>query len=74
MKQSYLDNLKDTMVSVNKKSFDYGDYKAWDNKKAKTLRKHYPRGPAIRRIEGLKIRAFLTELFAVVDEFKEANK
>jgi len=49
--KGYLTNLHRTVREVNQKALNYGDGKAWDNKKIKTAKRHFPRGPAFKQLE-----------------------
>lgn len=49
-KNTYTQNLNQTLIKASRKAFLYGDGKAWDNRKAKICRRHMPRGKAYRRM------------------------
>ena len=53
-KNNYFQNLYDAIRNNNAYAFRYGDGRAWDNKKKKTMRTHMPRGNAYKRIEQAK--------------------
>lgn len=37
--KTYMENLHDTMLKCNRYSYEYGDDKAWDNRKMKTYKR-----------------------------------
>lgn len=51
---NYMDNLHQSIIKANNQASRYGDAKAWDNKKKKTLRRYRPRGKVIVRLVGLE--------------------
>ena len=57
----YLDNLNKELKNNNRSALRYGDGKAWDNRKRKTLKALHPRGNVAKRLEKL-------------NEVKRANK
>lgn len=54
---NYLDNLMKQCQVINRKAFNYRDGRAWDNKKCKTARRHWPRGKAFRRLMRMENKA-----------------
>lgn len=61
---NYLENVYSTAIAVNSIAFRYRDGKAWDNKKKKTVKRHYPRGEAFRKVAAM---ARLAEYQKLID-------
>jgi len=54
---TYMENLHDTMLKCNRYSYEYGDGKAWDNRKMKTYKRYVPRGKLYMRMINSENRA-----------------
>ena len=53
---NYFENLSLTLRLANRKSLEYGDGHAWNNRKKKNLRRHAPRGGTWRKLDRLRTK------------------
>ena len=72
--KTYMENLHDTMLKCNRYSYEYGDGKAWDNRKCKTFRRHVPRGNVYMRLTNLEDRRWFERLQAAAERLAESLK
>ncbi len=70
---TYTQKLHLSIHQINFTAYLYGDGNAWDNKKAKTLRKQFPRGKVQQRLEALELKSLLYRLSEELDTIKAAS-
>lgn len=68
MSKDYFKNMDIMFCETNHKSLSYGDGRAWDNKKIKTMRLQAPRGKAYRRLCNMRWKATCEYMLDVLSE------
>mgnify|MGYP003440393531 FL=1 len=63
---SYMENIGKVLQAYSKKAFEYGDAKAWDNRKGKAWKRCTPTGKVYRRLMRQEWQAATLPLFEAV--------
>lgn len=67
---NYYENIGRSLQAYSKKALQYGNGKAWDNRKAKAWKVCTPRGKVYRRLLRQEWQAITTPLIKMVKDFE----
>lgn len=67
MKKSYMENVFNSIETANREALHYGDGKAWDNKKKKTMKRQGGRGKVLKRLWKLEMHKEHNKLIELIE-------
>lgn len=70
MKKNYMELVGDTLEKANRYALQYGDGKAWDNRKKKIYSRHTPRGNVYQRLHKQEWKSMYNKMLQLISDAK----
>ena len=66
IKSTYLNRLDETLITFNESRLNKSDAKAWNNRKAKSLKRYDPRGKVASKLRALERKSWFNGLSEII--------